>query len=48
MPNNVCHLLCLYHKKGWQLGIQYGAADWDEDWDKFEDEGTQENKIVNT
>lgn len=24
---------------GWQPGIQEGAADWDEDWDKFEDEG---------
>ncbi|KAE8695870.1 Kinase superfamily protein isoform 1 [Hibiscus syriacus] len=24
---------------GWQSGIQEGAADWDEDWDKFEDEG---------
>ncbi|XP_015893014.2 actin cytoskeleton-regulatory complex protein PAN1 [Ziziphus jujuba] len=24
---------------GWQPGIQVGAADWDEDWDKFEDEG---------
>ncbi|KAF3434871.1 hypothetical protein FNV43_RR21958 [Rhamnella rubrinervis] len=24
---------------GWQPGIQHGAADWDEDWDKFEDEG---------
>lgn len=24
---------------GWQHGIQEGAADWDEDWDKFEDEG---------
>ncbi|XP_050363615.1 uncharacterized protein LOC126782417 [Argentina anserina] len=24
---------------GWQVGIQEGAADWDEDWDKFEDEG---------
>ncbi|KAL5562330.1 hypothetical protein UlMin_032077 [Ulmus minor] len=24
---------------GWQAGIQEGAADWDEDWDKFEDEG---------
>ncbi|XP_034226996.1 epidermal growth factor receptor substrate 15-like 1 isoform X1 [Prunus dulcis] len=23
---------------GWQPGIQEGAADWDEDWDKFEDE----------
>lgn len=22
---------------GWQPGIQEGAADWDEDWDKFED-----------
>lgn len=24
---------------GWQPGIQEGAADWDEDWDKFDDEG---------
>ncbi|KAK9286711.1 hypothetical protein L1049_015114 [Liquidambar formosana] len=24
---------------GWQPGIQEGAADWDEDWDKFEDDG---------
>ncbi|KAJ6336441.1 hypothetical protein OIU78_012940 [Salix suchowensis] len=24
---------------GWQPGIQEGAATWDEDWDKFEDEG---------
>ncbi|CAN0873741.1 hypothetical protein LINGRAHAP2_LOCUS10457 [Linum grandiflorum] len=24
---------------GWQAGIQGGAADWDEHWDKFEDEG---------
>ncbi|CAN8292195.1 unnamed protein product [Cochlearia groenlandica] len=24
---------------GWQPGIQEGAALWDEDWDKFEDEG---------
>ncbi|KAL9244906.1 hypothetical protein vseg_018621 [Gypsophila vaccaria] len=24
---------------GWQPGIQEGAADWDEEWDKFEDEG---------
>ncbi|GAV81555.1 efhand_3 domain-containing protein/EF_hand_3 domain-containing protein [Cephalotus follicularis] len=24
---------------GWQPGIQEGAADWDEDWDKFEDAG---------
>ncbi|GFY87839.1 calcium-binding EF hand family protein [Actinidia rufa] len=24
---------------GWQPGIQGGAADWDESWDKFEDEG---------
>ncbi|GFY87727.1 calcium-binding EF hand family protein [Actinidia rufa] len=23
---------------GWQPGIQEGAADWDENWDKFEDE----------
>ncbi|GMH04679.1 hypothetical protein Nepgr_006519 [Nepenthes gracilis] len=25
--------------KGWQPGIQEGAAIWDEDWDKFDDEG---------
>ncbi|KAJ9707375.1 hypothetical protein PVL29_002400 [Vitis rotundifolia] len=24
---------------GWQHEIQEGAADWDEDWDKFEEEG---------
>ncbi|XP_047314899.1 epidermal growth factor receptor substrate 15-like 1 isoform X2 [Impatiens glandulifera] len=24
---------------GWQIGIQEGTADWDESWDKFEDEG---------
>ena len=24
---------------GWQAGIQEGAADWDEDWDKLEEEG---------
>lgn len=24
---------------GWQPGIQAGAADWDEDWDKLEEEG---------
>eukprot|EP01018_Ginkgo_biloba_P030108 Gb_27596 [translate_table: standard] len=24
---------------GWQPGIQENAADWDDDWDKFEDEG---------
>ncbi|GAB2291652.1 hypothetical protein Dimus_025908 [Dionaea muscipula] len=24
---------------GWQPGVQEAAADWDEDWDKFEDEG---------
>ncbi|KAJ7951180.1 Calcium-binding EF hand-like protein [Quillaja saponaria] len=24
---------------GWQPGMQEGAADWDEDWDKLEDEG---------
>ncbi|KAF5738086.1 actin cytoskeleton-regulatory complex protein PAN1 [Tripterygium wilfordii] len=24
---------------GWQPGIQEAAADWDENWDKFEDEG---------
>lgn len=25
--------------EGWQSGIQATAADWDENWDKFEDEG---------
>lgn len=25
--------------KGWQPGAQEGAVNWDEDWDKFEDEG---------
>lgn len=25
--------------KGWEPGIQEGAALWDEEWDKFEDEG---------
>lgn len=25
--------------QGWQPGIQEGAAVWDEEWDKFEDEG---------
>ncbi|CAA6673458.1 unnamed protein product [Spirodela intermedia] len=24
---------------GWELGVQEGATEWDEDWDKFEDEG---------
>lgn len=24
---------------GWQPGMQQGAADWDEVWDKLEDEG---------
>jgi hypothetical protein len=24
---------------GWQPGIQEGAADWDEYWDKLEDKG---------
>ena len=24
---------------GWQPGIQEGTADWDENWDKFEDDG---------
>lgn len=25
--------------QGWEPGIQEGAAVWDEEWDKFEDEG---------
>lgn len=28
---------CIF--EGWQPGIQEVAADWDEEWDKFEDEG---------
>ena len=32
--------------KGWQPGIQVGAADWDEDWDKFEEEGMPEEFIL--
>lgn len=35
------YLKCFYYFLGWQPGIQEGAADWDEDWDKFEDEGMQ-------
>ncbi|RXH97797.1 hypothetical protein DVH24_010122, partial [Malus domestica] len=35
----VIHFLVIAHCCGWQPGIQEGAADWDEDWDKFEDEG---------
>ncbi|CAK7346013.1 unnamed protein product [Dovyalis caffra] len=26
-------------RQGWQPGIEEGAATWDEEWDKFEDEG---------
>lgn len=29
----------VHHLEGWQPGIQEGAVDWDEEWDKFEDEG---------
>jgi hypothetical protein len=32
-------LICICDSQGWQPGIQEGAATWDEDWDKFEDEG---------
>lgn len=28
--------------EGWQPGIQEDAAEWDDDWDKFEDEGELE------
>lgn len=31
---------------GWQPGIQDGAAVWDEDWDKFEDEGFANNLTI--
>ncbi|GAB4833023.1 hypothetical protein Ancab_007046 [Ancistrocladus abbreviatus] len=31
---------------GWQPGIQEGAAVWDEDWDKFEDEGLIFDKTI--
>lgn len=30
-------IICIF--EGWQPGIQEVAADWDEEWDKFEDEG---------
>ncbi|XP_021827512.1 actin cytoskeleton-regulatory complex protein pan1 [Prunus avium] len=33
---------------GWQPGIQDGAAVWDEDWDKFEDEGFANNLTIDT
>ncbi|KAL9225698.1 hypothetical protein vseg_001591 [Gypsophila vaccaria] len=32
--------------KGWQPGIQEGASVWDEEWDKFEDEGLLFDKEV--
>ncbi|KAH9616229.1 hypothetical protein KSS87_012178 [Heliosperma pusillum] len=32
--------------KGWQPGIQEEASVWDEEWDKFEDEGLQFDKEV--
>lgn len=35
-PSNFC-LLFLF--LGWEPGAPEGAIDWDEDWDKFEDEG---------
>ncbi|XP_074286751.1 uncharacterized protein LOC141611971 [Silene latifolia] len=34
--------------KGWQPGIQEGAAVWDEEWDKFEDEGLQFDKEISS
>lgn len=33
------HYFICNNVSGWQPGIQEGAAVWDEDWDKFEDEG---------
>lgn len=30
---------CFLFLWGWQPGIQEGAANWDDDWDKFEDAG---------
>ncbi|KAM5573883.1 actin cytoskeleton-regulatory complex protein PAN1 [Rosa sericea] len=33
---------------GWQPGIQDGAAVWDEDWDKFEDEGFGNDLIIDS
>ncbi|KAJ9707381.1 hypothetical protein PVL29_002406 [Vitis rotundifolia] len=46
-PNHMKYVRCfvLFIQKadlvlgGWQHEIQEGAADWDEDWDKFEEEG---------
>lgn len=32
----ICFLFVLL---GWQPRIQEGVADWDEDWDKYDDEG---------
>lgn len=34
--------------QGWQPGIQEGAAVWDEEWDKFDDEGLLFDKEVGT
>ncbi|KMT19263.1 hypothetical protein BVRB_1g014450 [Beta vulgaris subsp. vulgaris] len=34
--------------KGWQPGIQEGASVWDEEWDKFDDEGLLFDKEVGT
>lgn len=34
--------------KGWQPGFQEGAAVWDEEWDKFDDEGLLFDKEVST
>ncbi|KAH9624918.1 hypothetical protein KSS87_004194 [Heliosperma pusillum] len=34
--------------KGWHPGIQEGAAVWDEEWDKFEDEGLQFDKEISS
>jgi len=34
-----CYFLLFNYLEGWQPGIQEGAVDWDEEWDKFEDEG---------
>ncbi|KAI7984827.1 hypothetical protein LOK49_LG14G00046 [Camellia lanceoleosa] len=39
----VAHTFTYKLQTNWQPGIQKGAADWDENWDKFEDEGMSNN-----
>lgn len=36
----LCTIFMNFYISGWHPGIPEGAAIWDEEWDKFEDEGT--------